>query len=124
VRLILLTQPTLWRADLSDAEKDLLWTGGPGLDRLGPGREYYSASALAEGMRLYNERLLAVCRERGAECFDLAAWIPRDTSIFWDDAHFTEEGARRVAELVSGYLLADPSRLTARRGRSEPPTGG
>jgi hypothetical protein len=124
VRPILLTQPTLWREDLSREERDLLWTGGPGLDRLAPGREYYSVAALAEGMRRYNERLLAVCRERGAECFDLAARLPRDTSVFWDDAHFTEEGARRVAGLVAGYLLERPSRLEPRSARAAALAGG
>ncbi len=117
VRPIFLTQPALWREDLSSAERDLLWAGGPGFDRLAPGRVYYSVAALAEGMRRYNERLLEVCRQRGAECFDLAARLPRDATVFWDDAHFTEEGARRVAELVAGYLLERPSRLARRSGR-------
>ncbi len=118
-RVIFLTQPTLWRADLSDAERDLLWTGGPPLDMVGPGAAYYSVGALAEGMRLYNETLLRVCRERGAECIDLAGELPQSTDVFFDDMHFTEAGSRRVAEIVADYLLAHPAEMKRRRDRAE-----
>jgi hypothetical protein len=66
-------------------------------------------------MRRYNARLLDSCRERDAECLDLAERIPRTTEVFWDDVHFTEEGARRVADLVAGYLLERRSLLARRR---------
>jgi hypothetical protein len=46
-----------------------------------------------------------VCRERGLECVDLAAKLPRDTSVFYDDCHFNESGARRVAEVLAEHLL-------------------
>ena len=104
-RVLFMTQPTLWRENLTEEERGLLWMGGPPLDRLRNGAVYYSVGALAEGMKLYNRRLLEVCRKRAVECFDLASRLPRDTALFWDEAHFTVQGARRVAELVSGYLL-------------------
>lgn len=115
VRILLLTQPVLWREGLSPAERDLLWGGGPPLDRVRSGEEYYSVEALAEGMRQYNRRLIDVCRRRHVECLDLAAELPRNATIFWDDAHFTEEGARRVAEHAARYLLQrEPLSLLAR----------
>jgi lysophospholipase L1-like esterase len=124
VRVILLTQPSLWREDLSAEERDLLWTGGPPLDRVAPGAEYYSVGALAEGMRLYNTRLLRVCRERGAECFDLAARMPRSAEFFWDDVHFTEAGSRRVADLLAAHLLERQPMPTRHGGRGgSAPTG-
>jgi lysophospholipase L1-like esterase len=122
VRPIFLTQPTLWSAELSDAEEDLLWMGGPPLDRLENGAVYYSAGALAAGMRLYNERLLRTCREHGVECLDVAARLPRDTTVFYDDAHFTEEGARLLAGLVAQELLArEPLASWPRRTRPPAP---
>jgi lysophospholipase L1-like esterase len=105
-RLIFLTQPTLWREGLSAEENGSLWMGGPRFDRLAPGAEFYSVRALADGMRRYNEALLRVCRERGVECIDVAATLPRDGATFWDDAHFTVEGSHRVAQIVSEYLAA------------------
>ena len=54
------------------------------------------------------QALLATCRRRRVDCVDLASQLPRDSSVFYDDAHFTEEGARRVADLVADHLLATP----------------
>jgi lysophospholipase L1-like esterase len=119
-RLVFMTQPALWRDDLSDAELALLWTGGPPLHSLEEGADYYTAGALAEGMRRFNETLLEVCRKRRVECLDLAGRLPRDSSIFYDDAHFTEEGARRVAELVARFLLATPPLVQRAHGPSRP----
>ncbi len=102
-RVLFITQPTLWRPDLSPEEEKRLGMGGPGF--LQEGAEYYSAAALAEGMELYNESLRRVCQEQRVECIDAAVKLPKDTSIFYDDAHFTEEGARQLARIVSDHLL-------------------
>lgn len=104
VRLILVTQPTLWRRDMPAELSGLLWMGGVGDFQREAGKDYYSTEALEEGMALYNDTLLKTCRERGAECFDLAAVVPKDTSAFYDDCHFNEGGARLVAEAVAGYM--------------------
>ena len=106
MRPVFLTQPTLWRDDLSQEERGLLWMGGPPLDRQEAGAEYYSVGALAGGMARYNQTLLRVCREREIDCLDAASLLPRDTRVFWDDAHFTEEGARRLAERMAEFLLS------------------
>lgn len=98
VRLVLVTQPVLWRRDLPPELDALTWFGwGPA--------GYYPVEALAEAMDRYNRVTLEVCRERGLECVDLAAKLPRDTSVFYDDCHFNESGARRVAEVLAAHLL-------------------
>ncbi len=103
VRLILMTQPTMWRSDLTQAEKDLLWFGH------GPRREFfYSIEALMEGMAAYNKQLLEVCRQRQVECIDLTPALPKDTTIFYDDVHFNENGARQVARIVADYMRQHP----------------
>jgi hypothetical protein len=105
VRLLFVTQPTLWRAGLSPEESGLLWAGGPPWDRMRYGAPYYSAEALARGMLLYNTALLNVCRERGVECLDAARALPRSVDVFYDDAHFTEAGSAMLAGSLAGYLL-------------------
>lgn len=120
VRVIFMTQPSLWREDLTAEERDLLWTGGPPLDQIGPGREYFSIGALADGMRRYNARLLRLCRDRGVECVDIAQQLPRTTDVFWDDLHFTEEGSRQVAQLLADHLLEHPERLGRRSEAAAP----
>ena len=64
VRVLLVTQPTLWREDLSPDEQKLIWAGGLRPDRAAAKATIYSAGALARAMKLYNDALLAVCRER------------------------------------------------------------
>ena len=108
VRLVLLSQPMIWRSDMSEAELRRLWLGGLGDFMSGPGHAYYTPAALDEAMTRYNERLAEVCVRHRLECFDLAEVIPRDTLIYYDDAHYTEHGAREVARAVATYLKGMP----------------
>jgi lysophospholipase L1-like esterase len=105
VRLIFMTQPSLWKAGLPPELEALLWLGGIGDFQKETGKPYYSAAALEQGMTAYNDTLLRVCRARQVECLDLAAKLEKDASVFFDDVHFNENGARRVAAELSRYLL-------------------
>lgn len=97
IRVIFMTQPTLYRQGLTESEKDLLWGGGCG------NGSYYSVEALSTAKKKYNEKLLEACSNRGIECIDLAR-LPQDVTVFYDDCHFNENGARLVATTVAGYL--------------------
>jgi len=108
VRLVFVTQPVLWRADLPESVEELLWLGGVGDFQRRRGCEYYAVEALAEGMRRYNEVLADVASRFGIECIDLAARIGGDPSLFYDDAHFNEQGARAVADILAQHMLARP----------------
>ncbi len=77
--VLLLAQPVLWRAGLTEAEKALLWMSGVGDFRSRAGALYYEPEALAQGMDAYNERMLEVSRDTGAACLDLAAAVPKTT---------------------------------------------
>lgn len=114
VRLVLATQPYFWRTDLLPSEQDLLWLGGVGKYQEEPGHEYYTAGALAEGMNLYNQRLLAVCHDEQVECVDLEKAIPKQRAMFYDDVHFTEKGSQLVAESFGRYLRSIPPFLAER----------
>ena len=105
-RCVFLTQPTIWRSGLQADVQRLLLFGWLG-PKFQP-RGYVSAPELARGMDSYNQVMLDVCRENHLECYDLAAALPKDTSAFYDDAHFTETGARLVAGALSRYLLSMP----------------
>ncbi|MEE8473906.1 MAG: hypothetical protein V3T01_01055 [Myxococcota bacterium] len=105
VRLLFLTQPTLWRAGLSPAARELLWGGGPPWHQMRYGAPYYSVEALAAGMKRYNEALRNVCRTRGIECVDAASRIPQTARVFYDDAHFTEHGSMLLAGILADQLL-------------------
>ena len=106
LRCAFLTQPSIWRADLSQSERDLLWFGKIGWR--GHIHGYASAGDLARAMDAYNQTLLSVCGKDHLECYDLAAAIPKDTSAFYDDVHFNIGGARMVAQFLADRLLSAP----------------
>jgi lysophospholipase L1-like esterase len=113
VRLVLLTQPTLWKSDMPPAEDKLLYYGfapGPSGRQLewpwwkNSDTILYSPGALRSAMDSYNRRLLKTCSEVQAECFDLASRLPQTTDVLFDDMHYTERGARQFADAVASYL--------------------
>ncbi|MEM7311321.1 MAG: GDSL-type esterase/lipase family protein [Planctomycetota bacterium] len=101
---LFLTQPSLWSADAPPEHEALLWMGGVGDYQKAPGAPYYASGALAEGMALYNRALQEACAALAADCLDLAALVPRDTTAFYDDVHFNEAGSARVAGAVAEAL--------------------
>jgi hypothetical protein len=104
VRVILMTQPSMYRPDLPEEYRKLLWLGGVGEFQNEPGHVYYSVRALAEAYTLYNQALLQFCEQQSLECIDLAPRLPKDTRAFYDDAHFNEAGSEIVAKVVFDYL--------------------
>jgi lysophospholipase L1-like esterase len=121
IDLVLMTQPTLWRADLPEEAADLLWFGGVG-DFQRQAVPYYSVAVLAETMRRFNEVLLDVCRERQLPCLDLAARIPPETTMLFDDCHYTDAGANAVAAAVVEHLRGLPP-FSRGRATSDSSTG-
>ena len=104
--VVLMTQPSLYGPDLPPTLRELLWFGRVA------GNEYYSVDALATALGRYNETLLAVCATARIDCIDLDAKLPKDTTVFYDDVHFNEAGARQVAMTVVAHLL-DTTTLVA-----------
>jgi lysophospholipase L1-like esterase len=109
VPLVFATQPAMWRAELPAGLESLLWSGEKDPARPPPGPGFYSPAALARGLETFNARLLDVCRARGLTCLDLASLLPPDTTVFYDDMHFNESGARKVAAAMVPFLAARAS---------------
>lgn len=112
VRIILMTQPSMYKEVNPPEEAALIWGGA--LENQGktymvpvPDR-YYTTGALAVGMQRYNDTLLQVCQARKIECIDLASVLPKNTTIFYSDVHYNENGAKQVADTVARYLLSQP----------------
>jgi len=102
VRIVFMTQPTLWKKNMTEQEECLLWNGWAGSRKAG---RYYTAEALLSGMEQYNDKLKKVCRARKVECIDLGAVLPKDASVLYDDCHFTEYGARLAANVIYRHLI-------------------
>jgi lysophospholipase L1-like esterase len=97
VRPVFLSQPVLWRDGLTADQEALLWFG-----RLENG-SYLTTQALRESMDLYNGQLRRICAELDVEFVDLSS-MSGIGEYFYDDCHFSEAGARRVAELVAAHF--------------------
>lgn len=100
VRCIFLTQPTIWHADMAPELERLIWS-----KPVGDTGRALSAAELARGMELFNLAMRDFCAVASVECIDLAAICPKDTSVFYDDEHFNENGSRLIAKTIAEYLL-------------------
>jgi lysophospholipase L1-like esterase len=61
-------------------------------------------TSMAHVARLYNHHLAAFAAQAGQPFCDLAAGMRAEPAYFYDDMHYTDEGAKRVAELVAGCV--------------------
>jgi lysophospholipase L1-like esterase len=103
--VVFATQPSLWSENMTGAAQDLLWMGRIGKYYEDAPAAYHTARALAGGMKAFNDVLLDVCEERSLDCVDLAAAVPKTPEAFYDDVHFTEAGARIVADVLARHLI-------------------
>ncbi len=104
IKLIFITQSALYHPAMDTLEQQLLWMGGKNDFQNNPAAAYYTASALAQGVTMYNNKLKEVCARRGVMLIDLEAELPRQYSIFYDDCHFNENGAQRAAEIIAAHF--------------------
>ena len=96
--LLMMTQPTMYRKDLPEHLAALLWSyNADGA---------MSVEVLEELMDAFNRTLVEVCQEEGVDYIDLASMLPKDTSTFYDDAHFNISGSEKVATIVADFFFA------------------
>ncbi len=98
VKVLFLTQPHLWKENISDSENNLL------VNYQTIKGEYYSVRVMDILMDAYNKRLLDICRNDDLLCFDLDSKIPKNISVFYDDVHFNVNGSLKVAGEISSFI--------------------
>jgi len=97
--LIFMTQPYLWKEDMTPEENASLWMTYDFSDN------YYPTKTMIYSMEEFNKRLLKVCENnKDIFCIDLEKKTPKTLDYLYDDMHFNENGARLVAEEVSAYI--------------------
>jgi lysophospholipase L1-like esterase len=87
-------QPVLWRADLPDADRALLWFP----IRTPNGEVRPSPAWLAREMQRFNDAQRAIAARHGARYVDPRLPATRDN--FFDDCHFTDAGNRALADAL------------------------
>src|SRR5262249_22074719 len=117
--VVLLEQPALWKDGLSPELEALLWMGGVGEYTTTDRCEYYTSAALARGLARYNSVVRAVGTAEDAQVIALSDAISGQPRYFYDDVHFTEEGAREVAAIVADTIASQPPLAPAGKGSHE-----
>ena len=105
IRLILMTEPCIYQENISTEINDKLWMGclpKPGIN--------LSNEFLNREMRRFNDAILGLQNEYGAEVIDLEKEIPKTLDYFYDDVHLTARGAAKAGQVIADYLLNAPKR--------------
>lgn len=98
-KIIFMTQPYLYKENMSPEENETLWMTYDFEDT------YYPMETMIYTTDQFNEKLLEVCREnKEVYCLDLDKKIPRTNDYMYDDMHFNENGAIIVSEKVSLFM--------------------
>lgn len=109
IDVVMASQPYLYRADLTPAEREILWFP---LAQQQDG-EKPSIESMIRGMDRFNETSRAVARNAGVGFVDLEADISKTTEFFIDDVHYTPAACRRIAEAFARHI--DEAELIERR---------
>jgi lysophospholipase L1-like esterase len=88
------TQPTMLTVTPTDAERAVVW----GLNN---GNASVAPADFVALLDQINRCLVATCTEHRYACVDLSQAIPTGLACFYDQVHFNEPGARKVAEALA-----------------------
>lgn len=106
VRVVLLTEPFLYKEQMSAEESAALWFAD--MFCVSPNswwiREMPSTLSMMRAEEAFNATIVRVGREEQVEVIDLAADLPRSLEFFVDDVHLTEKGTAAVAAAVAKQL--------------------
>ncbi len=110
IRLVLVTQGSLYRDPMPAEDERLLWFGAAGRSVFSdpPAAHYYSAAAMQRALARYNAVTLRLCEERKLACVDADSLLPHTTASYYDDVHLNVAGALRLGEAVAAAVGASP----------------
>ena len=109
VRLIFMTEPFVYQKNLPPEIDEKLWIGWLGAIR--SLKINLSPDFLLREMNRFNDAVRALSRKHQIELIDLEREIPKDLDHFYDDVHFSPEGAKRAARVVTEYLILNQEKL-------------
>ena len=95
--LLLLTQPYIWKNQMTDKEKKLLWMGSKENNST-KDTLFYHTKVLKERMDIYNKTTKDIAANNSIKIFDLDAVIEKNISNFYDDIHFNKSGALSISK--------------------------
>ena len=106
IRLILVTEPFIYQENMSKEIEEKLWMGYMPESGVNLSNEF-----LLKEMKRFNDAVRNLSKKYGVELIDLEREIPKDLAHFYDDVHFSPEGAKRAARAVNEYLILNQEKL-------------
>ena len=101
VKLVLASQPTLFRPGLGKQERLSIWFPHSFID---PNNIYPDMDSMIAGIRAFNETTKRIAGEYGIPFIDLASKIPRTREYFFDDCHYTIKGNALIAQELFMFI--------------------
>jgi lysophospholipase L1-like esterase len=102
--IVFVTQPYVWSDTMSEGARQQIYAGFIGSDLQSPETKWYTSEALRAGLSAYNAALLDKCRTDGLSCVDAARGLDGHEEFFYDDFHFSPEGAAAVGAMVAEQI--------------------
>ena len=101
IEVLLATQPSLYRDDLTPAERQLL--GFP-LSHYFDGQRA-SLHSMVDGMRQFNDATRRIAGAGSIELVDLDERMPKTTDYLYDDVHYTKAGNELIGNAFADAIL-------------------
>jgi lysophospholipase L1-like esterase len=106
--VVLVTQPYLYKISMSRAEENALFRTSEFIEGKGWWHtDIASTGSLAAALDAFNATTADVAGSEKAVLVDAASALPKDLQHFVDDAHYTELGARCLAEAIANGIAAN-----------------
>jgi hypothetical protein len=101
MQVLLATQPSLYRDDLTPAEKELLvFPLSHHFRGLRP-----SLHSMVEGMRAFNDVTRQLTADSDVDLVDLERLMPKTTDYLYDDVHYTKAGNELVGNAFADQII-------------------
>ena len=101
-QVILMTQPSLYRPDISDDAKKVLYMLNN--EAIGPDKKWSYHTAY-QAMEQYTDMVRSLADQYQVPCIDLDAVIPKTMDYFYDDVHYRTQTFDMIAQTIAEELL-------------------
>lgn len=110
VKVIFMTQPSLYKEDMSSEELNPCWIYFKVCNEKIEGtieREFSSIESIRLAMEAFNRVAQETAISEQVAVLDLESMIAKDLSNFVDDVHFTENATQQIAEAVAKKIIQE-----------------
>ncbi len=110
-KIIFIVQPVAWDSIMSSDFSKLCWYGWIGKSQYENTGKYYSFAKLRNCLSEYDSSLKNTCLKNRIGFVELNDKLEKDTTTFYDDCHFNEKGAEKVAQYIFNYLQPNKNKF-------------